>query len=148
MRPSNELASDLALAMTRLRARLRNQQATVAAGHSMSQISALGRIAEMGPLTTSALAHAEHLRPQSMAEIVAVLKRDNLVAAHPDPNDGRKTLLSLTDDGTQMVDSIISLRGSWLADAIDATITRDDRAVLEKAVEILDELSHFDSERR
>ena len=62
-----------------------------------SQRFALGRLSREGPLTVTALARAEGVRPQSMGATVAVLEAQGLVAGAPDPADGRQTLLSLTE---------------------------------------------------
>src|ERR1700743_670250 len=75
-----------------------------------AQLTTLHRIAAEGPTTVSALANAEHVRPQSMAETVAALRRDGLVAAKPDPTDGRKTLMSITAAGRKLSSSIGPIR--------------------------------------
>ncbi|MCE0767790.1 MarR family transcriptional regulator [Pseudonocardia kujensis] len=123
--------------MTRLRSRLRLEQASVTTGQTMSQLSVLGRIADSGPITASALAQAEHVRAQSIAETVATLKKQGLVEANPDPTDGRKSLLSVTADGRRLIDSIVDLRGAWLARAIEQDVTAEEREVLAAAAEIL-----------
>src|SRR5215510_13934842 len=99
--------------MKRLRARLRSESRS-AEGWTTSQLSALARIVREGPVTASALAVAEHVRPQSIGEIVGALKLGGLVAATPDPNDGRKTLLSATAAGRKLVRSVTELREAWL----------------------------------
>jgi DNA-binding MarR family transcriptional regulator len=131
------LAVQLGLAMTRLRSRLRLEQVSVTTGQTMSQLSVLGRIGEGGPITASALAQAEHVRAQSIAETVTVLKKQGLVEARPDPTDGRKSLLSVTADGRRLIDSIVDLRGAWLARAIEQNVGDDEREVLAQAAEIM-----------
>ncbi|WP_218156919.1 MarR family transcriptional regulator [Amycolatopsis saalfeldensis] len=79
--------------------RLRTESAPADRRWAWSQITTLSRIGEEGPTTVSALAAAEHVRPQSMAETVAALDREGLVARGPDPTDGRKTLISVTEGG-------------------------------------------------
>jgi DNA-binding MarR family transcriptional regulator len=123
--------------MTRLRSRLRLEQASVTTGQTMSQLSVLGRIGESGPITASALAQAEHVRAQSIAETVTTLKKQGLVKSSADPDDGRKMLLSVTPAGRRLIDSIVDLRGAWLARAIEQHVTSDERQVLSQATEIL-----------
>ena len=135
------LAVQLGLAMTRLRSRLRLEQASVTTGQTMSQLSVLGRIAASGTITASALAQAEHVRAQSIAETVTVLRKQGLVEAGPDPSDGRKTLLSVTAAGRRLVDSIVDLRGAWLARAIEQHVTAEERDVLARATDILSRLA-------
>lgn len=134
---SSVLAVELGLAMTRLRSRLRLEQASVTTGQTMSQLSVLGRIGENGPTTASALAQAEHVRAQSIAETVSTLKKQGLVEAKPDPADGRKSLLSVTAAGRRLIDSIVDLRGAWLARAIEQQVSAEERDVLARAAGIL-----------
>lgn len=85
--------------MIRLRARLWAESAPDDMSWTWSQITTLGRIAEEWRITVSALAVAEHIRPQSMAETVAALRQEGLVSAKSDPTDARKTLMSITPAG-------------------------------------------------
>lgn len=107
----------------------------------MSQLSVLGRIGESGPITASALAQAEHVRAQSIAETLATLKKRGFVEANPDPTDGRKSLLSVTAAGRRLIESIVNLRGAWLARAIEQHVTPEEREVLAQAGEILSRLA-------
>src|ERR1700712_3078803 len=91
----DEAAVELTFALKRLRARLR-AEARPSDGWTISQLATLGRIVREGPITASALAQAEHVRPQSMGEIVTTLKAADLVSARPHPSDGRKSLLRAT----------------------------------------------------
>lgn len=135
------LAMDLALAVMRLRARLRAEQAAVTTGQSMSQLSVLGRIAEREPVTASELAQAEHVRQQSIAETVVALKREQLVQATLDSSDRRKTLLSLTEQGRRLADSIVEYRGAWLARTIERRLDVHEREVLLTATTIVSRLA-------
>jgi DNA-binding MarR family transcriptional regulator len=133
---------ELTLAMKRLRARLRSESRT-AEGWTISQLSALARIVREGPVTASALALAEHVRPQSIAEIVAALKAGGLVAATPDPTDGRKSLLRATAAGRKLVASVLESREAWLARAIDAVVVDGRRDALTDAIELLNALAEW-----
>jgi DNA-binding MarR family transcriptional regulator len=106
-----------------------------------SQLSTLSRIATKGPTTVSALANAEHVRPQSMAETVAALRRDGLVAAKPDPTDGRKTSMSITASGRKLVSSLVPTREAWLEAAIEQQLTPTDCRTLLKAAGIMERLA-------
>jgi DNA-binding MarR family transcriptional regulator len=120
----DEAAVELAFALKRLRARLR-AEAGPTGGWTISQLAALGRIVREGPTTASRLAQAEHVRPQSMGEIVARLKAGDLVTAEPDPTDGRKSLLRATESGRRLVVERTQSRQAWLADAIESLVEQD-----------------------
>jgi DNA-binding MarR family transcriptional regulator len=136
-----DVARGLPRAMIRLRARLRAESAPADMRLTWSQISTLGRIAEEGPITVSALAVAEHVRPQSMAETVAALRQEGLVSAKSDPTDGRKTLMSITPAGRRLISNIGPTREDWLEAAIDQHLTVSERRTLLKAVDIMQRLA-------
>ncbi|WP_051722156.1 MULTISPECIES: MarR family transcriptional regulator [Actinomycetes] len=139
--PTSEIAHELSLAISRLRARLRGEQTMVSRGLTISQLSALGRVVEAGTITTSDLASAEHVRVQSMAETIRLLRTDELITSTPDPNDGRKKLLSATDIGRALIDTVVKSRRDWLAQAIDHQITATERETLIAATSILAQLA-------
>jgi DNA-binding MarR family transcriptional regulator len=134
---------ELTLAMKRLRARLRSESRS-AEGWTISQLSALARIVREGPVTASTLAVAEHVRPQSIAEIVAALKAGRLIVAAPDPSDGRKSLLRATAAGRRLVDSVHESREAWLARAIEVVVDDDRRQALTDAIWLLNALAECD----
>jgi DNA-binding MarR family transcriptional regulator len=106
-----------------------------------SQLSTLGRIAEEGPTTVSALAVSEHVRHQSMAETVAALRQAGLVAARSDPTDGRKTLMSVTSAGRKLISSIVPVREAWLEVVIEQNLTPAECRTLLKAADIMERLA-------
>jgi DNA-binding MarR family transcriptional regulator len=135
---------ELGLAIKRLRARMRAESPS-SGGWTISQLAILSRIIERGPITASALAELEHVRPQSIAETVRALRADELVVATPDPADGRKVLLTATDAGRAALDEVRSARGAWLQHAVEAVIEPGERADLARAVELLNRLAECDT---
>ncbi|MGA0600424.1 MarR family winged helix-turn-helix transcriptional regulator [Caulobacter sp. KR2-114] len=84
---------------------------------SPSQVAVLLNL-EKSPATTSSLARAEGMRPQSMAAVVAALEAVGFVRGAPDPNDGRQTLLSMTDACRQWLVEGRAARRDWLSRAL------------------------------
>jgi DNA-binding MarR family transcriptional regulator len=105
-----------------------------------SQRYALSRLSREGPLTVTALARAEGVRPQSMGATVAVLEAQGLVAGAPDPADGRQTLLSLTDAALAFLDDARAAREGWLQQAITTRLTPAEQAQLAQALPLLGRL--------
>ena len=134
---------ELGLAVKRFRARMRAETAT-AEGWTISQLSTLNRLITFGPMTASELAQAEHVRPQSVAEVVAALRADGMVVAEPHPTDGRKSQLLPTAAGHALIDQVSAERGSWLARAIDAEFGPDERDELLAAIDVLNRLADCD----
>ncbi|MGW6280301.1 MarR family winged helix-turn-helix transcriptional regulator [Kribbella sp. NPDC055071] len=138
---AGEVARRLAPAMTRLRTRLRAESAPSDRRWTWSQITILKRIETEGATTVSALAAAEHVRPQSMAETVAILRAEGFLTSDPDPTDGRKTLISMTDAGRELITTIPAVRAAWLEVAIQDHATADERRTLAEAAEIMERLA-------
>jgi len=136
-----EAAAELVKSMTRLRARLRSETAPTEMSATWSQLTTLARVIAEGPTTTSALAQAEHVRRQSMAETIAALRADGLVTAAPDPADGRKTLIAATEKGRQLSATIPAAREAWLSSAIGTLLDAEDQQVLLKAAAIIDRIA-------
>jgi DNA-binding MarR family transcriptional regulator len=138
---ARDVARRLPRAIVRLRARLRVESKLGDMRHTWSQVSTLGRLAEDGPATVSALAVAEHVRPQSMAETIAALRKAGLVAAKSDPTDGRKTLMSVTPTGRKLLSTIRPVREAWLEAAIQQNLTAAESRTLLKAADIMERLA-------
>ena len=139
------VATRLALALTRLRARLREESGRDSTGLSISQLSILQRVRRDGPATAASLAAAEHVSQQAIAQSVVPLKSAGLVRSRPEPKDGRKALISITDAGLSLRESIIASRNSWLSRAVDSTIDSQEQAALDKAIELLERLADADT---
>jgi DNA-binding MarR family transcriptional regulator len=137
------IANELALAMTRLRARLRLESAPQGAAWTWSQVTTLSRIVQEGPSTVTQLARAEHVRPQSMAESVAALRREGLVAGSQDPSDRRKVRLEATEKGRALAAAIPALREAWLQAAMAAALDDGERAQLGAAVLLMNRLADW-----
>ena len=101
----------------------------------------LARLEREGPATTSALAAAERMRPQSMAQTVAELGAAGLVARTPGP-DRRPSDADRADRaGGAILAEDRARRDGWLAGAIEADLTHEEQQVLLEAIEILRRLA-------
>ena len=134
-------ATRLALALKRLRARLREESRRSAPELSLSQLSILQRLRAEGPATAASLAAAEHVSQQAIAQSVAPLRSAGLVDSTPDPGDRRKALIAISDAGVELRESIIASRNSWLRRAIDASIDDRERAALDTTIDLLERLA-------
>src|ERR1700757_1764868 len=108
-------ARDLRVVFSRLRRRLRD----VAIGGDLtpSQTAVLTRLWKEGASSASALAGAERVRPQSMATILAALGQRGLIERTPDPEDGRRQVVSLTTQGRRRAECDRRAREEWLGRA-------------------------------
>ena len=143
-RTTAAVAVDLAVAVSRLRSRAREAAGVHATGLSISQLTLLRRVIDEGPTTAAALAAAEHVSQQAIAQSLAPLKAAGYVSARPDPGDGRKSLISATESGRRLRAPLHQSREAWLIRAIDATVADDERSALERAIELLERLADAD----
>ncbi|MGB3480993.1 MAG: MarR family transcriptional regulator [Mycobacterium sp.] len=133
------VAGSLRVFVGRLRRQL--QDASAVGELTSAQASALARIAATAePTSTSALAGAERVRPQSMAETVAVLEKKDLVYREPDPTDGRRQLIYLTPTGRAYGQGARVSRREWLAKALDEQLTEAELAVVSEALVLLERI--------
>ncbi|MFF4956334.1 MarR family winged helix-turn-helix transcriptional regulator [Streptomyces sp. NPDC001222] len=131
-------------AMKRLRARLRTESGQHSTGLTVTQLTVLGSVLREGPVTAARLAALEHVSPQSIAQSLAVLKAAGLVHSEPDPQDGRRKLMTADPSATELIDNLLAGRASFLARAIDQVVAPDERKDVEKAIELLERLAAAD----
>lgn len=132
-------ARDVRVVFSRLRRRLR--EVAGSEGLTPSQVSALTLIGKGGAATASALASAEGVRPQSMAATLAVLEQQGLIMRTPDPSDGRRQLVALTDAGRERVEGDQQARREWLARALQDHYTEEERQTVLAALALMERLT-------
>jgi DNA-binding MarR family transcriptional regulator len=134
------LASELRVVLGQLVRRLRAEHR-----FPISHGSVLGRLDREGPRSVSALALAERVRPQSMAQTVGDLEGDDLVERNPDPSDGRRALVSLTAQGKEALEADRRNREGWLVAAIEE-LPAEDQETVGKAIVLLRNLADSEAE--
>jgi len=130
------IASELRFVLGQLLRRLRAEHR-----FSLSQGAVLGRLDREGPQSVSDLAASERMRQQSMAQTVSDLEADGLVERRPDPQDRRRALVSLTEQGIATLQAERRQREGWLAQAITDDLSPEEQAVLRDAVDLLRRLA-------
>ncbi|GAJ94010.1 MarR family winged helix-turn-helix transcriptional regulator [Rhizobium rhizogenes] len=133
------IAQDLRSVVSKLKRRLR-EQADVG-DMTPAQVSVLLRLEKDGPMTTSSLARAEGMRPQSMGAIIAALDAAGLVRGAADPNDGRQTILSITEACRRWIEEGRAARQDWLSRAIETRLSSEEQDHLLCAVKLLQRLA-------
>ncbi|GHA61764.1 MarR family transcriptional regulator [Streptomyces canarius] len=127
--------------LSRLVRRLR-EQSTVG-DLTKSQEAVLLRLERDGSTTTTALARAEGMRPQSMAQVVQALEEAGLVTGSADPSDGRRTLLALTDTAREHFRTGRLAKDDWLTRAILHSLTPEEADLLAASVPALRRLADY-----
>jgi DNA-binding MarR family transcriptional regulator len=132
------LATALRLAVARIIRRLR--QAHAVGDVSLSGMSVLARLAADGPDSPGSIAELERVRPQAMATTLAGLEQRGLVRRAPHAVDGRRAVVTITDDGRDMLAERRTESMQRLADAIEEFTARE-RGTLAAALPLLDRLA-------
>jgi DNA-binding MarR family transcriptional regulator len=135
------MAVRLAVALKRLRSRLREAAWSSGVALPIAELAIIKRLRDGGPTTAAVLAATEHVSHQAIAQNLAALKRAGLVRTAPDPNDGRKSLVHITPRGRRLFESAVASRDAWLAHAIEASVPVAERAALERTILLLERLA-------
>jgi DNA-binding MarR family transcriptional regulator len=137
----------LAMAVSRLRSRIRIESGLRSTGIPISQLAVLGRIIDEGSTTAAALAASEHVTQQAIAQSLATLKERGLVEKQADPSDGRKSLVTATAAGRELRETIAASPEEWLTQAIDAAVKPEERPLLAEAIELLERIADVKLQR-
>ncbi|MBW0105545.1 MarR family winged helix-turn-helix transcriptional regulator [Pseudonocardia sp. KRD291] len=127
-----------ALAVDRLNHALRRAMPPLRWG--ASGFTTMDALARTGPRRITELADAEHVSQPGMTGLIGRLAAAGLVERSRDPDDGRATLVAVTDAGREYLDSVHDERARLLARRV-RELTDDDRAALFGATPALDALS-------
>jgi DNA-binding MarR family transcriptional regulator len=126
------VAEELRTAIGRLVRRLRSES-----GMPNQHVTALRWLERDGPMTSSGLAAAERITPQSMAVTLTALHGKGYVERAADPDDRRQILWSVTPDGRAVLAEDRRRRARWLVTAIDEELTDEETARLRDAARLL-----------
>jgi DNA-binding MarR family transcriptional regulator len=107
---------------------------------SLTERSTLGLLYPDVQLAPTDIARTEKVTTQSMSQVVNHLVELNFVARTPSADDGRKTLLSLTDLGRGRVEQARQEKQEWLAKALHEKVSNAEKDLLVDALLILTKL--------
>jgi DNA-binding MarR family transcriptional regulator len=134
-----EVAAALRVSMGLLVRRLRQ----VGAGDELTlpESSALARLDRGGATTATALAKIEQISPQSMGATLGGLEARGFIERRPDPDDGRRAVISLTPAGLQALRNRRSARTERLAHALSTGFSRSELKHLMAAVPLIERVA-------
>jgi DNA-binding MarR family transcriptional regulator len=136
---AQEIAGALRVSIGLLFRRLRQMKAE--GELTLPESSALARLDRGGPATSSELARLEQISPQSMGTTLAGLQALGLVERRPDPDDGRRVVLSITAAGRQLLRDRRHQSTETMARALSAAFTGAELDQLMAAAPLLERLA-------
>jgi DNA-binding MarR family transcriptional regulator len=104
------------------------------------QLAALAALARHDSMTPGELAEHEKVQPPSMTRVIAVLEERGLVRREPHATDRRQVILTVTNEGRDVVQRVRRRREAWLAQRLQE-LTPDERQILLAAAPILEKIS-------
>jgi DNA-binding MarR family transcriptional regulator len=134
-----EIAAGLRMTIGMLLRKLRQIQ--LGADLSMPESLTLSRLDRGGPATSSDLARLDKISPQSMGATLAVLEQRGLVARSRDPEDGRRIVLSITEQGRQVTRDRRDARTEHIARALQTGFTEAELGQLRAVTPLLERLA-------
>jgi DNA-binding MarR family transcriptional regulator len=132
-------AREVRVVFSRLLRRLRETYDT--SELTPSQTSVLSRLDKEGDASVSDLAVAERVRHQSMASAVGALEERGLVSRRPDPGDGRRQLVSVSEAGRKFFDDRRRAGEEWLTRVLEDQFTEAERQMVIEAMALLERLA-------
>lgn len=99
------------------------------AAMSASAGFAINRVCREGPLRLTTLAAKEGITQPSMTQLVKRLERQGLVARLTDPEDGRASLIGITEHGRDVIDDRTRLRRERLAELLETLTPEEENAL-------------------
>ena len=136
---AGEVAAALYLSVGLFKRRLRQMPAE--GELSLPESSALRRLERGGPATVTALAKAEQISVQSMGATLHTLEARRLIDRHPDPADGRRSVMSVTEAGLVALNDKRNARIAQLARVLAADFTPAELGQLMAAAPLIERLA-------
>lgn len=138
----SEIAALLHEQFARLTRRLRTLE--LPQGMTPERLSALSVIEKRGPISVTALADNEMVRPATMSRMITALVDEGLAKRTDDKNDGRGVLISVTPKGRRAYQRAQEQRLSRFAEILDSLSDEQVGAMrnLSEALERLTVLLH------
>lgn len=108
---------------------------------TLAESWALARLERGGPATSSDLARLDRISPQSMGVTVAALLDRGLIERSRDPQDGRRIVLSITEEGRRTMHDKRGARTELIAAALRDGFSEAELGQLMAASALLERLA-------
>lgn len=135
-------ASSLRLTISNLYKRLRKQVYSME-DFSLSELSTLSYIIQKEAMYPSELAELVKVKNQSMSQILNNLETGGLITRTQSPEDKRKMSVGITPKGKKLIEKTRHERDEWLTEAIDQTLSREEKKLLTAVLPLLNKIADY-----
>jgi DNA-binding MarR family transcriptional regulator len=140
-----QLASELRTAVTRLIKKLRKHSVT-GMSLSLTERSTISLLDQHKELLPNELAAMEKITSQSMSQILSHLFELGYINRRISAEDKRKSIISLSEAGAEVLQQVRGERDSWLYQAITTVCSPEEIGILKKALVPLQKLVDFEDD--
>ncbi|WP_344774409.1 MarR family winged helix-turn-helix transcriptional regulator [Gryllotalpicola kribbensis] len=133
-------AAELRRAVSQVKRRMRNNRST---DLSAPESSVLSRLDRNGPDSIAGLARWDQVTPQTMGSTVASLEARGFIERRPDPEDGRRFVLSLTAAGARQLHDIRDAATSSIAAALRDHLTPAEIRLIHDAAPLIERVAQY-----
>ncbi|MGI4748999.1 MAG: MarR family winged helix-turn-helix transcriptional regulator [Janthinobacterium lividum] len=137
-----QLASELRMVITRLIKKLRSK-ASASDKLSLTERSTIVLLDQHKELLPNELAAMEKVTTQSMSQILSHLVELDYINRRISDTDRRKSIISLSEKGQQMLHQVRNERNEWLNRALSETCSAEEQEILRQALLPLTKLVDF-----
>jgi DNA-binding MarR family transcriptional regulator len=96
------------------------------------------------PQRPGQLAEELQMTSPNMAAALRTLEESGMISREPDPTDGRKVFVQVTERGRDVVDQTSSSRHAWLQEAVEEVLSDRERRLLFQAGELIERIVDYD----
>src|ERR1700722_8010908 len=143
MQSDSGLATAMRISVSRLARRLRVERLGLGGPETVLsdiQLAALAALERCDAMTPGELAEHEKVQPPSMTRVIAVLEERGLVRREPHATDRRQVILTVTPEGSDLVQRVRRRREAWLAQRMQELVP-EELEILRAAAPILEKIS-------
>jgi DNA-binding MarR family transcriptional regulator len=143
MQTDTDLATTMRISISRLARRLRVERLGLGETESVLsdiQLAALAALERHESMTPGELAEHEKVQPPSMTRVISVLEERGLVRRAPHATDRSQVVLTVTPEGSDLVQRVRRRREAWLAQRMQELVP-EEREILRAAAPILEKIS-------
>jgi DNA-binding MarR family transcriptional regulator len=127
-----------------LNRRLRREQSAVEGLSTAALVVLTAATRADAPRRPGELAAELQMTSPNMAAALRALDGGGLITREPDPGDGRKMFVHVTEHGRDVVERTSTSRHAWLREAVREALTERERRLLFQAGDLIERIAGYE----